>query len=604
MIIAERNEVPREDQEIADPEQFVRQQLLEWTLAGGVSMSKVDDLLKRLKPVHPNLPLSYKTLVQTPKHIHVADCGNGSMWYYGIVPQLSRQLGHDYFVHHNEVLIDVNIDSLPIFDQGRKTNFVPILGRLADSSEVFIIGIFCGNGSDPQNMDVFLADYVEEVNMLRSNGFVFENIAYNFDVRHYILDQKARASVKCVKGVRGYFCCEKCTVRGVDYMQRMCLLDQNCVLRTDESLVDMAASLMMPKREHYDDDETDEHVIGVSPLFKCENRLVSKFRLDSMHLVYKGVFLRWLDFLWNGRGAYSLSPQKKAEISDTLNSFRHYCPSDFNRKPFAIKSVKLKATELRRILLYDGIVLFKKLDHNLYKNFLLLHCGIFILCSPTLCAILNDEANDFLRSFVTHAEEIFGTEFIVYNVHSLVHLALECKEHGALDGFGAFPFENCLGGIKQRIFSRSKPLQEMAKREIERSRRPKKFNPPERQLQMPCLNDENEPVAGPQFKKIVVKGATLATKGPDSCCEMTDGSVVQVQNIIAAENGTIIVGKKFSRTMDFYEYPIPSSLLGIRKVSDLLACSTYWTPEDVKNKCYLLPLNDNEYVSVPLLHCT
>ena len=42
----------------------VRQQLLEWTLAGGVSMSKVDDLLKRLKPVHTN-----------------TDCGNGMMWY-------------------------------------------------------------------------------------------------------------------------------------------------------------------------------------------------------------------------------------------------------------------------------------------------------------------------------------------------------------------------------------------------------------------------------------------------------------------------------------------------------------------------------------------
>ena len=46
------NDVPREDRRIADPEQYVRQQLLEWTLAGGVSMSKVDDLLKRLKLVH------------------------------------------------------------------------------------------------------------------------------------------------------------------------------------------------------------------------------------------------------------------------------------------------------------------------------------------------------------------------------------------------------------------------------------------------------------------------------------------------------------------------------------------------------------------------
>ena len=224
-------------------------------------------------------------------------------------------------MHHDGVVIDVNIDSLPVFDKAR-ANVVPILGRLVDITKVFIIGIFCGNGSDPRDMDIYLEGYVEEVNRLRSSGFMFENVAHNFKVRHYILDQKARASIKCVKGVRGYFCCEKCTVRGVDYMNKMCLLDQNCPLRTDESLVEMAASLMMSKREHYDDDEIDEHVVVVSPLLECEKRLVSKFRLDSMHLVYKGVFLRWFDFLWNGRGNYALTPQQKVVISSLLQSFR------------------------------------------------------------------------------------------------------------------------------------------------------------------------------------------------------------------------------------------------------------------------------------------
>ena len=120
-------------------------------------------------------------------------------------------------------------------------------------------------------------------------------------------------------------------------------------------------------------------------------------------------------------------------------------------------------------------------------------------------------------------------------------------------------------------------------------------------LQILCVNDPNEQVAGEQFKKIVVKGATLATKGSDSCCEMNDGCVILVQNVIAAENGP---GKKISKASDFYEYLVPSFLLGIRKVSDLLAHRMYWTPEDVEYKCYLLPVTDNEHVSVPVLHTT
>jgi len=530
--------------QLGDPHEYVRQQLLEWTLDGGVSMCKVDNLLKRLKVVHPNLPLSYKTLVQTPKTIEVVNCMNGEMWYFGITPHLQRLLSQEYFLSHNNVQIDVNIDSLPIFNNS-KTNFIPILGRLVDCQEIFIAGIFCGDGSDPKDLHRFFEDYVQEVCELQSNGLMFENEMYNFKVRNYILDQKARASVKCVKGVRGYFCCEKCTVRGIDFMNRMCLLDHNCELRTDESFNELVAIFMTPKHEHYDDfDNVDEHIIGVSPLFGCEQQLVSKFRLDSMHLVYKGVFLRWLDFIWNGRGNYALSPYQKREISECLGSFRKWCPSDFNRKPFAISSVKMKATELRRILLYDGVVVFKILDNNLYRNYLLLHCGIYILCSPRFHKDLNDEANEFLRSFVNHAEEIFGAEFIVYNVHSLIHLASECLEHGTLDEFGAFPFENCLGWIKARITLRAKPLQQIAKREIERSQQPRKVKPQPRLLQMAHLNDPNEQVAGQQYKKIFIKRALLSINSADSYCEMLDGSIVNVTNIIDSENGPVIVGKK------------------------------------------------------------
>jgi len=50
--------------------------------------------------------------------------------------------------------------------------------------------------------------------------------------------------------------------------------------------------------------------------------------------------------------------------------------------------------------LYDGIVVFAShIDKNIYKHFLLLHCGIYILTSPILYKTLNNWANTLLKTF-------------------------------------------------------------------------------------------------------------------------------------------------------------------------------------------------------------
>ncbi|KAK3913357.1 Transient receptor potential cation channel subfamily M member 1 [Frankliniella fusca] len=595
------NDLPESDNEpepVQHPNNYVREQLSEWALCGGVSMSKVDDLLKRLQPIHQNLPLSYKTLLKTPRNVHVVDCGNGSLWYYGIAPQLHRHLTQEYLLRHDVIAIDINIDSVPLFNKS-STNFVPILGKLVDSSEPFIIGIFCGTGSDPADLDTFLHNYVQEVNNLKSNGFQYEEKTWKFRTRHYILDQKARASIKCVKGVRGYFCCEKCTVKGTDYMNRMCLLNHDCQLRTDENFIDMASLQMMPRSEHFEDTEIDRHVIGISPLLSCESKMVSKFRLDSMHMVYKGVFLRWFEFLWSGHGSYSLGRRQKQDISLKLGSFRPFCPSDFNRKPFAIKSEKLKATELRRILLYDGLVVFRKLDKNIFLNFMLLHTAIYILCSPKYHKTLNHEADRFIRAFVNHAENLFGKQFIVYNVHSMIHLPSECFDHGPLDTFGAFPYENLLGKIKSQVTSRYKPLQQIAKREMEKVNKSENTVKPEKPLlQMPSVNDPHEQLVGQQYKKIRFRKTVLSVKKADSCCALQDGTIICITNIVSSENGPIIVGKRFAEMSDYYQYPICSSLLNVYKVKQLEERSFYLTLEDISHKCYLMPLDTQEFYAV------
>lgn len=101
--------------------------------------------------------------------------------------------------------------------------------------------------------------------------------------------------------------------------------------------------------------------------------------------------------------------------------------------------------------IYNGIfVFFGPLDSNIYKHYLL-HAAIYILASPVLVRTMYNYANELLRTFIIHSETIYGKKFIVYNVHSMSHLAKECAEHEELDSFNAFPFENRLKSIKESL---------------------------------------------------------------------------------------------------------------------------------------------------------
>nr|CAI5849311.1 unnamed protein product [Callosobruchus analis] len=40
--------------------------------------------------------------------------------------------------------------------------------------------------------------------------------------------------------------------------------------------------------------------------------------------------------------------------------------------------------------------------------------------------------------FVQKFPYIFGTEYVTYNVHNLIHLAEDVKTHGSLDSFSTF----------------------------------------------------------------------------------------------------------------------------------------------------------------------
>ncbi|KAK3910434.1 UPF0210 protein [Frankliniella fusca] len=294
-------------------------------------------------------------------------------------------------------------------------------------------------------------------------------------------------------------------------------------------------------------------------------------------------------------------------VSNSLVSIKPFSPVEFSRRPRELKRTwnRLKGTELRRLLLYDGLKVFNHLDKNLFNNFLLLHSAIHILSSENLRDFL-DIADAIIQEFVSHSARVFGRQFVVYNVHSLRHIVQECEEHGTVQEFDAFRYENYLGVLKRLLRSGYKSLQQVYNRDSERNGhlcRPKEHvDENNALLSQAHVREGGELLHGLQYQKIELRDVTLALNQRDRCFVTPDSDIILLSNIVQEDNGNIaLIGRKFMHKENVYEIPIPSSHLGIWKVSALEDTRHAWDFAAFSRKCYLIPDADC-FIAVPLIH--
>ena len=154
-----------------------------------------------------------------------------------------------------------------------------------------------------------------------------------------------------------------------------------------------------------------------------------------------------------------------SQISASLRLFKDYIPREFSRKCRGLDELdRWKATEFRQFLLFSGIVALRgRLSRVLYKHYLLFFVGIYCLASQVLFESHAEYAHDILIRFVAQARDIYGADFLVYNVHGLIHLANDVKRYGPLDSYLAFPFENFLGHLKLLVRKPQFPLQQVVR---------------------------------------------------------------------------------------------------------------------------------------------
>lgn len=210
-------------------------------------------------------------------------------------------------------------------------------------------------------------------------------------------------------------------------------------MRTDESF----RECWQP--EHHQEEQ-------ISPFSVLPIDMIKSFPIDYMHQSCLGVMKKLLLLWTRGRTDFRMSSGDVTSVSERLVSLKKSIPDCFARKPRGLKEIeRWKATEFRQFALYTGKIVIKGvLQDHLYEHFLSFSTALCILVSRELTKSQGPYANQLLKFFVEREWELYGEIFLVYNVHSLLHLAEDAQNFGSLDRCSAFKFESHLHHIKKK----------------------------------------------------------------------------------------------------------------------------------------------------------
>ncbi|ELU16222.1 hypothetical protein CAPTEDRAFT_23500, partial [Capitella teleta] len=422
--------------------------LLTWYTLFSVTSNAMDGLLKILKNHgHDDLPATVRTLRKTPRSVPITKKSGMEYVYLGIQTQLKKIL-NGVTPPDRPMLLSFNVDGLPLFSSSNRCLWpvlcaTPIQGAL----KVFPVALTYGR-SKPLDLD-FLTDTLSELASLVRDGFEISGRRIAIAIKCVVCDAPAKALVKSTKLCSGYWGCDKCTQK-VAWLGRVVYPHLNSPLRTDES---------------FRWQDQPEHHHGQSVFLDVDINMVTQFPIDYMHQVCLGV-MRRLILLWiRGDRRVRISAAQTSAISDRLVSLVSSIPSIFARKPRPLSDVdRWKATEFRQFLLYTGpVVLRGILRDDLFQHFLSFSVAISILVNPNSVEQF-DYAKGLLKYFVSRGKDLYGGEFCVYNVHSMLHITDEAQKYGSLDECSAFPFENFLFQLKKLVRSGRNPMAQIVNR--------------------------------------------------------------------------------------------------------------------------------------------
>jgi len=334
--------------------------------------------------------------------------------------------------------------------------------------------------------------------------------------------------------------------------------------------------------------------------------MVSQFPQDYMHLVLLGV-MRKLLYTWciGPRHQHRLSATQIGVISKRLLSYRARIPVEFQRKPRSLLEIRnWKATELRQILCYTGPVAFRGVLHeHVYSNFMLLSCAMRILLSVNMHMANAAFAGQLLMAFARHVTVLYGQHMLTFNMHGVIHIATEAAAHGNLDSISSFPFENHLYQLKRLLRKPDSTLQQLVNRIHEQRAFPPAPKPrDEPPLFLRPMNNVHLPQSHRDclaFEGVICQTVRYDNTRGNSCVEV-NGRFGVIRHVLRRGPQPLAVVRYFSSRKNLFEYPAPSSFVGVHRVGRLLPIE-HVVPVHAMNKCVLLPLDDRENVCTQMM---
>lgn len=293
---------------------------------------------------------------------------------------------------------------------------------------------------------------------------------------------------------------------------------------------------------------------------------------------------------------------KISQISANLVNLIPFIPREFARKPRSLAFVKRwKATELRLFLLYIGVVVLKNVvPDEIYSLFLLLFVSSRILSYPHLVKIPSwvDYAENLIQTFVQHCADksVFGESFVVYNVHSILHVCDDVRRFGVMTNFSSFPFENHLGIIKRMVRSGVKVTQQIARRlsEIDSADVQPNITVSSNKL-TPCdfVEATNKSLKSSDYVLIPhIRKESFFIMGESV------GRLKKIQKVGSRVELTADVCESLE---NFFTYPIESRKIGVFKFTNWTAHDVIIDVSAINGKVMVLPWLD-ELVAIHLLH--
>lgn len=561
-------------------EKSLKGALQSWAIETGATHNSINNLLRKLKPFHPNLPLDARSLLGREEiHAQHFNLDNGEFIYYGVKPTLERFLFQNEMNDSGTVRLFFNIDGIPLTDSGDK-EFWPILGML-EGKQPLIIGLFCGTGK-PVPVKKFLDPLVEDIILLKSsNEIMVGDKSLTINVAGIICDAPARSFIKGTISHNGQYACDRCHVKGEQHEHTMTYIRTNESRRTVQEFIQFIDADEDEKLAM--DESIVKHIRSPTSLVHALD-VVEDLPLDYMHLVCLGVIRRMLVFL-TSKIPVKLSRNSRTTINASIEQTAKNSPIEVTRKPRTLNHLdKFKAVEFRFFLLYIGpIVLKGSMPTEQYQHFLLLHTSMKILCSDKVSHEELEEVNGYLEAFVQHCSKFYGRRFITYNVHSVIHLPDDYIRFGNIESVSAFPFESHLGFIKRYLRSPNRPLAQVRNRIHEQIPLIKTNRP----------TGERSGIRLSRFDRSTEKYYKICL--PNNCSLSSDRNnrtfvgkdrITYIFNSAEKEENDVYIFCHQVLTIDdFFTYPKPSRMIKIYLLKRISSEVTKISARDILKKC-------------------